>query len=298
MANTKSSKGAGATERHRRGGTIFLALTFAAVTSFAATTSVTALNGESGLNTSTDSSASVDGSVGTNSSESSADAGAEAETGNESGVSLSNGGAEVSNSVEANTGSGASVSLNESEDSEDDNSESGSETDTEASGEASITSSVAAPGNGNGDEVGFGMQLLLSSNILSMLSEPAELDEGDVKAQAASESEANFESDFTYYEVSHGLDYEEAIYREPARLGGDNVELSGSSTGSFWFGVSGPDEDGVQSEINHQGKTLLYLKTDEGWKSLEAQFNGEGELQHVNGVSPEAMDEETEGVVE
>lgn len=297
MANNKRYKGMATTGKHRSG-IFFVVLAFAATASFAATTSVTALSGESGLNTGADSSASVDGSVSTENSDTNAGADADAETTSESDVSLSNSGAELSNSVETDTGADVSTSVSESEDSENDT---GSETDAEASGEgeASVSSNVTAPGKDTGSEVGFGMDLLLRSNILAMTSEPVELEEGDVEVQTASEGDANFESNFEYYKVDHGVDYDKAIYREPARLGGDNVELSGDASGSFLFGVSGPNDEGIQSEVNHQGKTMLYLNTDDGWKSLEAQFNGEGELQHVNGVSPEVVqEEETEEVVE
>lgn len=291
MATNKRHPKAMTTKRHTYG-IFFTALTFAVTASFVATASASAL----GLDAGSDTSTSVNGSV----SAENADAEANADTATEGETTLSDNDSGISNSTGMDTGTTASVT--ESNDPEDGDTEdtADSETGSEASGEgqAGISGNAVVPSNGSGDEVGFGMDLLLRSNILAMMSDPVELEEGDVEAQAASESDTNFTSDFTYYVVHHDQDYDKAIYREPARLGGGNVELSGSTTGSFWFGVSAPDDDGIQSEINHQGKVLLYLETEDGWKSLEAQFDGQGELQHVNGVSPVAADEETEDAAE
>ncbi len=286
-----------ATKKHRYG-IFFTALTFAVTASFAATAPATAL----GLDTETDSSTSVDGSVSTENGDSEAEGNANAETTSESDVTLSDSDAGVSNSAGVEATTDTSMSVAESGDSENGDSEdnTGADAEAEASGEgeADVSADTVAPVNGEGNEVGFGMELLLRSNVLSMAADPVELEEGDVEAKTASESEANFDSDFTYYTVNHGFDYETAIYREPARLGGENVELAGHTGGTFWLGVSAPDENGAQSEINHQGKTTVYLETEDGWKSLEAQFDGQGELQHVNGVTPVVPEEETEELTE
>jgi hypothetical protein len=119
--------------------------------------------------------------------------------------------------------------------------------------------------------------------------EPVDLESGDVVAKTADPSQANFEEEFTYWRVDHGIVYTESEYREPARTGPDVYHLGGGDYESFWFGVSGPDDDGVQHEINHKGQVAFYM-LEEGtgeWKSLKVQFNGKGELIHVNGVEPQ-----------
>lgn len=64
--------------------------------------------------------------------------------------------------------------------------------------------------------------------------------------------------------------------------------LGGFSGGSFWFGVTRPDSDGIQHEIEHKGQVALYMRdsTTGDWRSLKAQFDGQNELLHVNGVEP------------
>ncbi len=114
-----------------------------------------------------------------------------------------------------------------------------------------------------------------------------DLEEGDVEIQVSDESAANFDEEFTYYVVRGLPEYDRAIYREPARLGGQNVELGGWDGGSFWFGVTAPDENGIQHPIEHKGQVSLYLEVDGEWQWLKVQFNGKGELLSVNGVEPE-----------
>lgn len=123
-------------------------------------------------------------------------------------------------------------------------------------------------------------------NSLISVSEPVELEPGDVEVQTSDPGADNFEEAFDYYVVRHGIDYDNAVYREPGRLGGDNFELAASSVGSYWFGVSGPDEDGVQSEIVHDGTVWVYFDTGDGWQHLKLEF-ADGELLSANGVSPE-----------
>lgn len=138
----------------------------------------------------------------------------------------------------------------------------------------------AQNGNGQGASSDRG-------NSLRSIAEPVDLEEGDVEVEQSDPSASNFDEEFTYYVVRNIGEYDSALYREPARLGGDNFELSGSSVGSFWFGVTGPGEDGLQHKIDHQGQISLYLEEDGTWRSLTLQFNGQGELLHVNGVSPQ-----------
>ena len=93
-------------------------------------------------------------------------------------------------------------------------------------------------------------------------------------------------SDFTYYVVSFKNidDNVQWTYREPARIGGQNhsVKWSGSAN-AFWFGVTGPGG----SQIEHKGQVNMYYETADKTYSITAQFNGQGELLHVNGVQPE-----------
>lgn len=135
-------------------------------------------------------------------------------------------------------------------------------------------------GNGNASEKG---------NSLRAVAEPVELEEGDVEVKTSDPSASNFDEEFTYYVMRHGVEYDRAVYREPARLGGENFDLTGSDVGSFWFGVSAP-EDGVQHKIDHQGQVSLYFvvenEGEDEVRSLKVQFNGQGELLHANGVEP------------
>lgn len=119
--------------------------------------------------------------------------------------------------------------------------------------------------------------------------ELVDLEPGDVVEQTADPSRDNFDEEFTFWRVDHGVEYTESEYREPARTGPDVFHLGGSDVGSVWFGVSAPDDDGIQHPIDHTGQVAWYLK-EEGtgeWKELRAQFTGQHELLHVNGVEPE-----------
>lgn len=262
--------------RNGRYGTFVLALAFALTVSLGAfASSASAFSFNFGSESSatveeTEGEARADGSTSTTTNPES-----ESTTSSESEVSLDG------DTTLSNEGSTDSTSANASTQAEG---EADADSAANGSGESSIDMSAAAPADIEG-EGGFDLGLFLQSNVLTLLAEPVELEEGDVEVKTADSNEANFKNDFTYYVVHHDQEYESAIYREPARLGGENVELSGSTVGSFWLGVSAPDENGIQSEINHQGMVTLYMETEDGWKSLEAQFDGEGELQSVNGVT-------------
>lgn len=119
--------------------------------------------------------------------------------------------------------------------------------------------------------------------------EPVELEPGDVVAIRSDQSQDNFDKEFTYWRVDHGVEFTESEYREPARTGPDVFHLDASDVESFWFGVSAPDGDGIQHEVNHKGQVAFYMKErgSDDWKSLKAQFDGRGDLLHVNGVEPE-----------
>lgn len=126
-----------------------------------------------------------------------------------------------------------------------------------------------------------------SGNSLSSESEPLRVIE--VLEQTSDPSQGNFEEEFTFYKVTYQeVSYDTWVYREPARLGGDNFVLEGldATSNSFWYGVSAPDENGIQHEIVHQGQAIQYFDTSDGWESLTAQFDN-GELLDVNGVEPQ-----------
>lgn len=138
---------------------------------------------------------------------------------------------------------------------------------------------VAKNGNGNGPD---------RDNSKRSEATPIDLDPGDIEVVTTDVGAANFDETFDYYVVRHGVEYDEAVYREPARTGPDNFRLGESDAGAFWFSVSAPDADGVQHRIDHRGQVAFFMKdADTGeWMSLKAQFNGKGELVHVNGVKP------------
>lgn len=127
-------------------------------------------------------------------------------------------------------------------------------------------------------------------NWLTSVATPLEVTE--VLAQTSDPAAANFEEEFTFYRVTFAepVTFDTWVYREPARGFGETnfvLELDGTLTWDrFWFGVSAPDQDGIQHEIVHQGQVNQYfILGDQVW-SLKAQFDGQGNLLHVNGVTP------------
>lgn len=160
---------------------------------------------------------------------------------------------------------------------------------------------VAPVGANNGNGSGNASE---KGNSLQAVAEPVDLEEGDVEVMTSDSDASNFDEEFTYYVVRHGVEYDRAVYREPARLGGENFDLTGSDVGSSWFGVSAP-RDGTQHKIDHKGLVSLYfiiendgdlrvsdededvvIDGDVEVKSLQVQFNGKGELLHANGIEP------------
>lgn len=111
-----------------------------------------------------------------------------------------------------------------------------------------------------------------------------------VEEKTSDPSADNFEDEFTYWRVTFDtLTYDTWVYREPARLGGGNyvVEgVGGAERGSFWYGVTAPDGNGIQHEIVHEGQAIQYYDTPGGWMELTATFE-DGDLLDVNGVEPE-----------
>lgn len=124
----------------------------------------------------------------------------------------------------------------------------------------------------------------------SLVSKAEPVEGVEVTARSADSEMANFDEEFTYYRVDFDeVVYSTWVYREPARLGGKNTvaELPDAGAASaFWYGVSAPDADGIQHPVGHDGKVIQYFETEDGWRSLSAEFS-EGELVHVNGVAAE-----------
>lgn len=111
-----------------------------------------------------------------------------------------------------------------------------------------------------------------------------------VEEKTSDPSASNFDEEFTYWKVTfEPQTFDTWVYREPARLGGSNYvleDLGGWTWDDFWYGVTAPDDDGIQHEIVHEGQAIQYFETESGWMELTAKFD-DGQLLEVNGVEPE-----------
>lgn len=122
-----------------------------------------------------------------------------------------------------------------------------------------------------------------TGNRLRPRAEPVALQPGDVEEVHVADPDPGQAE--VYWVVRHGVEFDRALWREPAVFGNFNVNLGGSDSGSFWFGILGP---GLEYR-HHEGQLILYMLTDAGvWKSLTAQFTSQNrdELLHVNGIEP------------
>ncbi len=136
----------------------------------------------------------------------------------------------------------------------------------------STVGAVVAQGQGQG-------------NSARSVAEPATIT--SVEAEVSNPGAGNFDEEFTYYVVRfEEIDHVHWTYREPSRLGGNNHSVAWEGlSDAFWFGVSAPDINGIQHEIEHKGQVSMYYETEDGdVYSIIAQFNGKGELLSVNGV--------------
>ncbi|TVR71148.1 MAG: hypothetical protein EA415_11750 [Sphaerobacteraceae bacterium] len=89
--------------------------------------------------------------------------------------------------------------------------------------------------------------------------------------------------DVSYVAIDHNLGgWDNLVWREPARLGGQNNVSGPDSFNTLYLGVAGPDGGGVA----HKGQVSVYYEINGEWSSIIAQFDGKGELVHVNGVAP------------
>ena len=123
-----------------------------------------------------------------------------------------------------------------------------------------------------------------NNNRLRSIAEPVSLEAGDVRIVPF--------NGFDFFTVEHGLGngetgYTDYLWCEPVRRGGASdctVADPGEPFDTLYLGISAPPN---QEQIEHKGQVSVYYDTPEGWKSIIAQFNGQGQLLHVNGVEPE-----------
>ena len=118
-------------------------------------------------------------------------------------------------------------------------------------------------------------------NWLSGVAEPVALTADDV-------SIVTLPNGTEYVVVNHRIavdndGYDTLVQREPARYKQNVVDTDPVNYDSAWLGISGPRG----SSISHKGELNWYYEVGPNeWVSLTFQFNGKGELQHVNGVTP------------
>ena len=119
----------------------------------------------------------------------------------------------------------------------------------------------------------------MANNSARSTATPVELGADDVNIVQFGE--------FSYVAIDHNLGDQDCTYtyREAARLGGQTaepVDLDGFNT--LYLGVSAPDAEGNQGEIFHKGQVSVYYDCNGETQSIVAQFNGKGEILHVNGI--------------
>jgi hypothetical protein len=117
-------------------------------------------------------------------------------------------------------------------------------------------------------------------NSARSVAAPVELTAGDLGA-----SMCQNDVDVAFYTVQHNLGSNEGaadaiIWREPTRLGGQNVSIGGGAWDTLYLGVSGPE----CGDIQHKGQVSVSYQYEDETFSIVAQFNGKGELLSVNGV--------------
>lgn len=61
------------------------------------------------------------------------------------------------------------------------------------------------------------------------------------------------------------------------------MDETGGNFTAAWLGILNADGD----PVDHKGQLNWYYETEDGWVSLTFQFDDEGNLLHVNGVTPE-----------
>lgn len=133
---------------------------------------------------------------------------------------------------------------------------------------------MAGPALANGPSLERG-------NWLSGEATPVELTSDDVTTGTLADGTE-------YVTVNHQIaathgGYDTLVQREPARYQHNVVTDDPVNYDSAWLGIAGPSGP----EVPHQGALTWYYETDDaGWVSLTFQFDGEGDLLDVNGVTP------------
>lgn len=83
-----------------------------------------------------------------------------------------------------------------------------------------------------------------------------------------------------YYRIQHDLEAtaEQTVWNEPVKYANDNQVATGGGTfDALW--LYAPSHD-----LGHKGQVTVYYNIDGAWQHITAQFNGKGELVHVNGA--------------
>ena len=135
------------------------------------------------------------------------------------------------------------------------------------------TLAPALANNGNGQ----------GNNSARSVAQLVELTADDIGASMCDNGE-----DVRFYTVQHDLGSDlgaadDITFREPARTGPANLSVGGGAWDTLYLGVSGPE----CGDIQHKGQVTVNYHYGDDIYTIVAQFNGKGELLHVNGVSPE-----------
>lgn len=83
-----------------------------------------------------------------------------------------------------------------------------------------------------------------------------------------------------WYIIEHGLSAkaDATVWNEPVKYANDNQQATGSEEFDQLYLFAPSHERG------HKGQVTVYYDLDGTWQHITAQFNGKGELVHVNGA--------------
>jgi hypothetical protein len=119
-------------------------------------------------------------------------------------------------------------------------------------------------------------------NWLSGVATPVELSPADISLGELADGTE-------FVTVNHNIaadfgGYDTLVQREPVRYKQNVVTEVPVNFNSAWLGILGPQGPAVP----HKGEMTWYYDTaDAGWVSLTFKFDGQGNLEHVNGVVPQ-----------
>lgn len=116
-------------------------------------------------------------------------------------------------------------------------------------------------------------------NSLSSVAVPVVINAGDIGSVTCANGN-------TYYTVQHNLganhgSADDILWREPNRLGGQNVSFGGGIWNTLYLGIA----NAQCAAIRHKGQVTVYYVYGNDVYSITAEFNGKGELLSVNGVA-------------